>query len=69
MSLEQEIKKEIGYVDKVRTCATCKHSIERECTHTDRMWYLYCNIADIKSFRTAANSGCLKHELPEEQKG
>jgi hypothetical protein len=63
MSLEKEIKKEIGYTEETcPRCDRCKHHTEKENLYVDRMWDSHCSISGIKSISVKPDARCNKFE-------
>lgn len=63
MSLEEETKKAIEFVEKVETCSTCAHCVNHENLYVDRMWDDYCELSSVCHFKIGdkSRSTCSRH--------
>lgn len=62
MSLVEETKKAIGFVQVAGTCANCKHQIEGDHPMVERQFVRLCTLSSICEFEVKANSTCRKFE-------
>lgn len=65
MGMIEELKEKMEFIDKVKTCDSCKWCNEFECSMVDRMWGDYCTLNRAQSIKLARKkeSSCKYHEL------